>query len=808
MQAIFCLFCHAIHILADKGMAMQQSGSDDYHIEIINVIDYSSRINNSISLLCLLKGSVDLVSEEQHIQMDAGDIEIVNQNVHYRLREKSDNVLLKISVSSHYFSRYFTEFPAYRFDIALTNNRNFVRILRNYIIRLVICHLQDSKECGLLEINSLLSDVLRILVLHFKQEVATRAGPQKDFSPRIEKIVQYVGAHYQQALSLNQLAKLHHVSASYLSRLFTLEVGVSFKTYLTRMRFKRCVSDLLHTAKPMYLIVQDNGFNDSRQFTSLFKKTYGMTPHRFRDEQRRGNRAPGPDFDFSTAEPARNIFGDIHSAELLSLLTSGLDSIQESARIQPLPTETVNINLVETPASPEVVPCQTYIVTIGKLDEILKKGIQQQILSLKEVLPLKYIEAHSLISGDTILPDFVSDEAFPSYSPYSNTDTAINFLKQQDIALLVRINSAHVKINADVYINKLLAFLCHCINVFGLSYISKWCFICYPESDVDGQPALFEACYLLLHEKIKALLLLNRIGVFYPFPADKAELAKVSFFRSRVTRKIDFLGYSVNPNEHVDFRRFNKDTFDESEYFVQRHTQNIVQQLKKHNLHFPLFLQAWNTLTGETRHTNGRFFRGALLLNTLLSLPAQVASLGLWINSETQHEALADTRIDISSLALFYLEQTKRPVFHVLHLRERLTGTVLARGKHYLVSHTERGYRILLFNSVTFNPWLSVQHHLLNSFKKQFELVVAGMESGMYQIKKRVFDQQNGALYRQFEQQNTFYGRDEEVIEYIERHASPSLCVYDEAINRRWSVTVEMDINAIYLFELSRVYQT
>ena len=46
--------------------------------------------------------------------------------------------------------------------------------------------------------------------------------------------------------------------------------------------------------------------------------------------------------------------------------------------------------------------------------------------------------------------------------------------------------------------------------------------------------------------------------------------------------------------------------------------------LRQRQLLLPLWLLSWNTLTGDTRDTNGRFFRGALLMDNLLGLADQV----------------------------------------------------------------------------------------------------------------------------------------------------------------------------------------
>ncbi len=784
---------------------MPKRSGREYHVAIIDVVDYFDLGESYINLLYVLKGSIVARRDEKNLTLNSGDVQVFNRDSWFQLSGQSENMLVLLSVSTAYLARYIEGVQNYRFTIEKTDGEQYITLLRALMTRLAICELQDNKETGRLEMNGHLSDILRLLMLHFKSD-ALPGQRGKHYSARVAGVINHIHAHYDKDLSLNMMAKLYHTSLAYLSRLFTLEVGVSFKHYLTQLRFERSVNEMAQTERPLYQIVQDNGFTSTRNFTKLFKKQYGVTPHHFREEYREGKRTLEPICRFSHGmdglrEP---VLRAIHSAELLTLLTNSLSENWQTMNIEPLKTENITI-AVEPVASAPMLPKQTYVITVGKLDELLKSDIQQQVMAIKQSLPLRYIEAHHLITGDTILPEFVSDEAFPSFLPYNNTDLAIGFLKQQGIALLVRINVGSITQDLALYEQKLLSFLCHNINVFGMNYVSTWCFICYPGEQPEQSLAVFTEHYGRLRKRIKQLMPESRTGIFYPFPSIREEIANCAFFRSELTRHIDFLGYSANPNEHIDFQQFNKDSFDKSEHFVQQRTSAIVQQLKKRDLEIPLFLQTWNTLTGETRHTNGSFFRGALLLNTLLDLPAQVASIGFWINSQTQNEALKDARIDISSLALFYIHSTRRPIFHVLYLRERMQGEILAKGKHYLVTRTTQGYRVLLTHNVTLNPYLSLQHHLVNGFKKGLYVTVRGLRSGVYQIKKRVFDQQHGALYRQFELQHTCYGRDEEVLQWISQRSSPTLSVYDEAVEAVWNTFAEMDINAIYLFELNRI---
>ena len=64
---------------------------------------------------------------------------------------------------------------------------------------------------------------------------------------------------------------------------------------------------------------------------------------------------------------------------------------------------------------------------------------------------------------------------------------------------------------------------------------------------------------------------------------------------------------------------------------------DLQEELWSNNLEKPLHLVSWNTLSGNTRYTNGTFFRGALILkNVLISKLSEetICSNGTFVSSK------------------------------------------------------------------------------------------------------------------------------------------------------------------------------
>lgn len=786
----------------------------EYQLELQNIMSLTQSGYSGITLLYVLKGQIKVESEAYCSVLHVNDVLLINKHHYYQIIGEEDNIVLRLEISANYFSRYYKDFFYYSYLLRPEQNtgfkKQFVDKIQSLLAKILVAYIRGYNESYLLEINRYLSDVLLILVLHFKERSSAASKQNASYSKRIEHVIDFVETHYNQNISLKDAAKAEFISFSYLSRLFKKEVGISFIQYLTQVKFSHGIHDLINTSKPIYQIAQDNGFTTTRQFIELFKQAYDKTPNQFRREKEQGlttslSISNNNYHDHNVEE--RSEIKPVNSAEVLSLVMNSINS--QPVDIEPddyYPKEEQYIKLETFSQKKQPIENRNYIVVVGKLDELLKAYVQEQVLMVQERIGLSRVEAYHLISGDTILPEQRSDEVVPSSSPYNNTDIAISFLKQHDIALQVRIYHHNMMVDLPAYIQKLSKFIQHNINVFGLMYVQRWRFIYYPETKQIADESRFQEGFFILKDIVKSWLPESQVGAFYHFSSDEDILKKEPFFTSPLAKVIDFLGYSANSNEQVNFTQFSGKSFANSETYIQEKTQNIIKQLKLHDLNVPLELLTWNTLTGNTRHTNGSFFRGALLFNTLVELPPQVEDVGLWINTETQNELLNDAMIDVSSLALYFIHNTKRPIFHVLTLKKRLQGQLIAKGQNYMITKTYFGYQIVLTNAVTFNPYLSIKEHLVQSFKKRNKLIIQGLKSGQYQIKKFTFDQQNGALYRQFEIMQTRYGRDPEIIEHINRQSMPSLKVYDEYIHQNWSILNELDINAIHFYELHAVY--
>lgn len=95
----------------------------------------------------------------------------------------------------------------------------------------------------------------------------------------IKRASEYMQERFaKESLSLQEVADVIGMSASYFSRSFKEEFGISFIQYLTKLRLEKAKSLLSDPNCKTYEIAYSVGYTDYPHFTKVFKKYWGLSP--------------------------------------------------------------------------------------------------------------------------------------------------------------------------------------------------------------------------------------------------------------------------------------------------------------------------------------------------------------------------------------------------------------------------------------------------------------------------------------------------------------------------------------------------
>lgn len=132
------------------------------------------------------------------------------------------------------------------------------------------------------QIRTLVNPLCHMLSLLYLQSSQPSANSDSD---RIyQEIVNYLFDHYNQDISLTQIAEHCGYSESHVRHLFKQYSNSTIHAYLTLLRIKRAKNLLANTKMSVIDIAYEVGYNDSNYFTTTFKKETGLTPKAYRKE--------------------------------------------------------------------------------------------------------------------------------------------------------------------------------------------------------------------------------------------------------------------------------------------------------------------------------------------------------------------------------------------------------------------------------------------------------------------------------------------------------------------------------------------
>lgn len=112
-------------------------------------------------------------------------------------------------------------------------------------------------------------------------ETALKVNALK-YSPKINKVIQYIEMYLDQPLTLNELAKSVKLSPAYLSRTFSKETEKNIPQYILELRLKKACNLIESTDMSIEQVAKYVGFNRQSYFSKCFKDAYGRTPMQYR----------------------------------------------------------------------------------------------------------------------------------------------------------------------------------------------------------------------------------------------------------------------------------------------------------------------------------------------------------------------------------------------------------------------------------------------------------------------------------------------------------------------------------------------
>lgn len=187
-----------------------------------------------------------------------------------------------------FFAGYYPRDSKLKFSLLTNQTKRYdpgYQQLRNRLARLLYRMPGQTPE-DILRKERLLYDIILLLFEYGSPEIVEAGfggSNLKNFSA-IDQMSRYIEQHYQEKLSLERLAEKHNYHPAYISQLFSRELGITYHTYLTRIRLREATRELVQSNRTIADIALSHGFPDVKSFNTAFRKAFNKTPHAYRSQ--------------------------------------------------------------------------------------------------------------------------------------------------------------------------------------------------------------------------------------------------------------------------------------------------------------------------------------------------------------------------------------------------------------------------------------------------------------------------------------------------------------------------------------------
>lgn len=215
---------------------------------------------------------IDLLSYSTSIELaiQAGEIEAFKELLERITKEFQDRSFLSLNQLHHLEKEY-----------ALIGNRFF----KTYHIPYSMPDGLEKRidrffdQHGTFQIERYMARKKREISLLLK--LVKRYSPSKKANV-IYEIEQYLHAHFNREIKLQEISDHFYLSREYISRKFKQEFNENISDYIIKIRMAKAKSLLKNSELKIYDIANMIGYQDDKYFRKVFKKVEGITPNDYR----------------------------------------------------------------------------------------------------------------------------------------------------------------------------------------------------------------------------------------------------------------------------------------------------------------------------------------------------------------------------------------------------------------------------------------------------------------------------------------------------------------------------------------------
>lgn len=238
-------------------------------------------------LLYIIKGNCDIIINNNMYSVKSGTIAFIPADVLHKTSYYGDIRPERIYIE--FVKEYVSDLIDTYKDHFFFSGGKIVSIpldIRDEITNDMMVMLNEYNSDNFMKESMLKSlfQIFMIKLMRYEQEFkiyeVTDLVPAPELT--IQRVIDYIINHFTENITLDELADIAHINASYLSKKFKDINGVGFKEYINMLRVQYARELLVNTDLSILEIAFKCGYDSSNYFGDVFKRLAKVSPAQYR----------------------------------------------------------------------------------------------------------------------------------------------------------------------------------------------------------------------------------------------------------------------------------------------------------------------------------------------------------------------------------------------------------------------------------------------------------------------------------------------------------------------------------------------
>ena len=244
---------------------------------------YPMHWHNNIEIVFVISGEVKAKINNLEFVVHKGEILFVNSNELHETEANNKNEIEAITIllSYDFMKQYYPQIDSYYFE--LEGREEESKKIKELMVKCADEY-KDKGEVYELKISILLMELCKILIENckVKRDRENIVIQDEKNIQNLKRAIAYMEENYELNLCLKDIAYEIGMAPTYFERFFKKNTGETFYSYLNKIRLYYSYKELINTDLSITEIALNNGFANVKSFIELFKRTYNMTPGKYR----------------------------------------------------------------------------------------------------------------------------------------------------------------------------------------------------------------------------------------------------------------------------------------------------------------------------------------------------------------------------------------------------------------------------------------------------------------------------------------------------------------------------------------------